>query len=439
MNISVIGLGKLGAVLAALYSNSGHNVIGVDKSEDIVSKINKRESPFNEPKLQELISKSESTLQATTDIDFALENSEATFIIVPTPSNGNGSFNNDFVLDVVRSIGNKISSKNSFHTIILSSTVLPGTCEDLLVRELELLTKKKVGLNFGFVYSPEFIALGSIVLNMTHPDIVLIGASDNQSSEIAKNLLLSVTKNSPDVYRMNLINAELVKIAINTYVTMKISFANMLSDICSRLPTADSDVVNDAVGGDSRIGKKYLRGAVGYGGPCFPRDNAAMTFLFESKGLVADLPKATNATNNRQIDRILELVENKFPNVENIAILGVSYKPETPVIEGSQSILLAEKLVRLGKKITLHDPSAIEEMEKSHFPFFELSSNLEITISRNELLIIMTPWEQYEQISRNLLSGKNIIDCWRVLQKHEIADSNILFPGVYHRLENTKC
>ena len=297
MNISVFGLGKLGAVLAALYSNKGHNVIGVDKNDEIILKINKKISPFDEPNLQELIDNSGESLQATLDANYALDNSDISFVIVPTPSKEDGSFNNEFVLEVLRAIAKKISVKQNFHTIILSSTVLPGTCEEIFLIELEKISNKKAGIDFGFVYSPEFIALGSIVLNMSNPDLILLGATDTKSSQIAEELLKSVTSNSPVVYRMNLINAEVVKIAINTYITTKISFANMLSELCSKLPNADGEVVNDAVGGDSRIGKKYFRGAVGFGGPCFPRDNAALTFLMESKGMPAELPKATNSIN----------------------------------------------------------------------------------------------------------------------------------------------
>ena len=435
MNISVFGLGKLGAVLAALYSNKGHNVIGVDKNDEIILKINKKISPFDEPNLQELIDNSGESLQATLDANYALDNSDISFVIVPTPSKEDGSFNNEFVLEVLRAIAKKISVKQNFHTIILSSTVLPGTCEEIFLIELEKISNKKAGIDFGFVYSPEFIALGSIVLNMSNPDLILLGATDTKSSQIAEELLKSVTSNSPVVYRMNLINAEVVKIAINTYITTKISFANMLSELCSKLPNADGEVVNDAVGGDSRIGKKYFRGAVGFGGPCFPRDNAALTFLMESKGMPAELPKATNSINSHQINRVLQIVESNFSIYEGITILGIAYKPDTPVIEGSQSLLLAEKLLRIGKKVMLHDPLALDPLINFENEYAVFERNLEVAINSSQVLIIMTPWTEYSKLSANLLNGKIIIDCWSTLKNIEHPDSKIISLGKFQESE----
>lgn len=268
MNISVFGLGKLGSVLAAIYANSGHHVTGVDLNTNLVDQINNQLSPFNEPHLSELLQNSKNNLIATSDVSYAIKNSSVSFIIVPTPSNVNGFFVNDFIIGVIKKIGVELKNKNGHHLIIINSTVMPGSCSGPIKNILESSSGKKIGTELGLVYSPEFIALGNIVNNMQNPDLILIGESDKESGDLALELNKSIIKNEPIIHRMNLTNAEIVKISINTFVTTKISYANMISQICDHLPDTDVEVVLNAVGSDSRIGFKYLKAATGYGGPC---------------------------------------------------------------------------------------------------------------------------------------------------------------------------
>ena len=162
---------------------------------------------------------------------------------------------------------------------------------------LERHAGRQVGPSLGLCYNPEFIALGSVVRDMLRPDMILIGESDTTAGDILERLYDAACENRPAVQRMNFVNAELTKLAINTFVTTKISYANMLADICERLAGADVDVVTRAVGSDSRIGARYLKGAIGYGGPCFPRDNVAFSALARSLGAQAQLAETTDAIN----------------------------------------------------------------------------------------------------------------------------------------------
>ena len=429
MKISVFGLGKLGAVLAALHANKGHEVIGVDLNNSFIDAINQGITPHSEPMLQELIINAKANLSATNNAEEAVLKSDASYLIVPTPSDENGIFINDFIISVMNEIGKALRKKDTYHLVVINSTVMPGSCDGEIKSALELSSGRKVGENLGLVYSPEFIALGSVVKDMKFPDLVLIGESDKKAGDIVENIAKSIIESNPEIHRMTMVNAEIVKIAINTFVTTKISFANMLSEICDRLPNADVDVVTSAVGSDTRIGKKYLKGALGYGGPCFPRDNVALTRLAFKLGAASDVPEATDATNKRQVQRIVNLVSNLGLNSKKISVLGMSYKPDTPVIDESQGIMIANQLADLGLAISVNDPQALENAQKVLNSKIQIINNVEAAILDSEVIIITTPWQEYKDINPKIFNNKTIIDCWRIYDQSEIPNCNVIYLG----------
>lgn len=429
MNISVFGLGKLGAVIAALHACNGHKVIGVDINENFVLLINNGKSPHQEPILQELIDGAKGNLSATTDVEKAVLHSDASYLIVPTPSDANGIFTNKFVVSVMNSIGIALRKKSGYHLVVLNSTVMPGSCDGEIRQALENASGRKVGESLGLVYSPEFIALGSVVKDMKFPDLVLIGQSDSKAGDLVEKIAATVIESKPEIHKMTLVNAEIVKIAINTFVTTKISFANMLSEICDYLPNADVDVVTNAVGSDSRVGKKYLKGALGYGGPCFPRDNIALTKLAMQLGAGFDVPEATDAINRRQINRIANLVKAHKLENKAIAVLGMSYKPDTPVVEESQGIMIANLLCQMGSKVLVNDPMALSNAKELLESAIEVVSEIDEVLSKSDVLIITTPWLEYKDLTAVQLRNKIVIDCWRIFDQEALPQSKVIFPG----------
>ena len=417
MRIAVVGLGKLGSVIAAVYAEAGHEVVAVDVNPDPVAKVNQGIAPVPEPGLQELMDRAGSNLTATTDFVTAIEGSEASYLIVPTPSNDQGVFTNEFVMDALGKIGAALRNTNQHHTVVLCSTVMPGSCSGELKQTLETSSGKSVGTDIGFVYSPEFIALGSIVKNMHYPDLILIGESDTRSGDVAVSNALSVVRNSPSVRRMNPVNAEIVKISINTFVTTKISFANMLGEICDRMTGADVDVVTEAVGADSRIGSKYLKAALGYGGPCFPRDNVALTRLAERLNVDAAIPKATDTINDRQLTRIAKIVEDNSPPGATVAVLGLSYKPDTPVCERSQGVGIANALAMAGFHVLAHDPQGNEAAASDLLPQIQLSASPDSAVAEASTVVITTAWPEFASLSREQLGGKFVVDAWGILSE----------------------
>lgn len=417
--ISVIGLGKLGSPIAAGIAHKGFVVIGADVNPETVKKINDGVAPVEETGLQELISANSNRLRATLDVEEAVLESELSLIFVPTPSNSEGGFSTEYLLSACQDIGRAIGRKDSYQLVVLCSTVLPGATRNEILPALETASGKRCGQDFGLCYSPEFIALGSVIDDFLNPDIMLIGESDCRAGDFLEDFYGRVYTNRPIVCRMNFVNAELTKIAINTFVTTKISFANMLADICERMPAGDVDAVTNALGMDSRIGPEYLKGATGYGGPCFPRDNWAMANFIRSVGLSPVLPEATDAVNRLQVQRMVEWVKRRNPQRKRTGILGLSYKPETPVVDESQGLLLAQALVKEGLSVTVYDPQAMDNAEDILGDAVTYAETAENCVRQCGVVVLTTPWPEFKQLSTDhfgeMLPPKAVLDEWRIL------------------------
>jgi UDPglucose 6-dehydrogenase len=437
MKLSIIGLGKLGAPLAAVMAHQGHTVVGVDVNAAFVDAINDGRPPVEEPRLAEFIQANRARLSATQDYEAAILATDVTFIMVPTPSGPDGKFLMRFVLAVAEKIGAALRKKSGWHVVVLSSTVMPGCTGGDLVPALEKHSGKKCGVNFGVCYNPEFIALGSVISDMLKPDMILIGESDGRSGQILEDLYTGVCESNPRINRMNFVNAELTKLSVNTFVTTKISYANMLAEVCETLPGADVDVVTEAIGCDTRIGRKYLRGAMGYGGPCFPRDNVAFSALARTNGVPALLAEATDQVNKRQAPRLAELLRSKLSRGGVAGILGLSYKPSTGVIEESQGVRLAQTLLSDGVRVVVYDPAAMENAKSQLAGNVTFASSAAECIRQADAFAITTSWPEFSKISPTDLKRSDgsvlVLDCWRMLDREAFAavsDYRVIGEGV---------
>jgi len=423
--ISVIGIGKLGLCTAACFSSKGYRVIGVDVNPNTIVAVNEGRSPIYEPGLAELIAKCQGHLSATDDYKYAVENSEVTFIVVPTPSQDDGGFSTKYVEAAVRNIAVILKEKRVFHVVVITSTVLPGVTESVIKPLLEEVSGKRCGVDFGLCYNPEFIALGSVIRDFMNPDMVLIGESDAHSGEILAEIHRTTCDSQPYIARMSICNAELAKIALNAYITMKISFANTLAELCERIPGGNVDLVTRAIGSDTRIGRKYLAGAVSYGGPCFPRDNKAFLSFAQKLGCRARLSQTTDEVNKDQTDRIVNLVKQELGEVTgaNIAILGLTYKPGTDVIEVSASIEIARALLEQGAKVSVYDPAGIDNAKELLSNSVKYASSIDECLQGADLCIVVTPWPEFQELKPEDFITKMkkpaLIDCWRVYDRDE--------------------
>ena len=430
--ISVIGLGKLGAPRAAVFACKGFETIGLDINPRFVEAINDGRAPVEEPRLQEMIDGGRSRLRATKSFEEAVLNSDVSFIIVPTPSGADRLFSNKFVVDAVEQIGAALRFKTQYHVVVVTSTVMPGATNGEIRAALELAAGREVGSDLGLCYNPEFIALGSVVRDMLCPDIILIGELDKKAGDVVEAICRGSTDTTPEFHRMNLVNAELTKISINTYVTTKISYANMVADMCDHLPGADAEVVTRAVGGDSRIGRKYLKGAIGYGGPCFPRDNKAFAALGRKLGVATELAEATDKINEHQLARLTGAVEALAQRGSTITLLGMSYKPDTAVIEESQGVMLAWILAKQGYKVIISDPLATQAAAAVIGTGAEAMSDAAAAVRQADLVVVMTPWPEFKTIPseafRRAPGVVTVIDPWRLLDAGS-SGANIFHLG----------
>jgi UDPglucose 6-dehydrogenase len=433
--INVVGLGKLGAPLAAVLASRGFSVIGLDVNRTLVDALNAGKMPIIEPQMNELIAANRDRLAATMDPAEAVQQSDASFVIVPTPSDQTGFFSNRFVLQAIDTLGRALRHKKGYHMVVITSTVMPGSTGGEIRAALEKASGRAVGPELGLCYNPEFIALGSVVRDMLYPDSILIGEGDAKAGDMLQTIYLQMCERKPPVQRMNWISAEVTKIALNTYVTTKISYANMLADLCDRLPGADVDLVTRALGADSRIGSKYLKGAMGYGGPCFPRDNVAFAALARKLGARADVAEATDRINNYQVDRLANLVAKFARTGTRIALLGLSYKPQTPVVEESHSVKLAARLADAGYVVTVHDPLAQDAALAVLGDKVVGASSIEQAVREADLLIVGTGWPDYRTIDPAWARRDNgrrltILDLWRTLPAETIEPvADLLYVG----------
>ncbi len=427
MRISVIGLGKLGAPLAALLACKGFEVTGVDIDERIVAAVNDGRAPVEEPRLQEMMDGAEGRLSATTDTLRAVSESEVTFILVPTPGLAGDGFSLDRVLEVAEAIGDALTRKDDYHLVVLSSTVMPGATENMLLPKLEARSGKVCGRDFGLCYNPEFVALGRVINGLLQPDFVLIGESDERSGATLADVYRRMCPNGPPVARMSFVNAELAKLSVNTFITMRISYANMLAQICEKLPGADVDVVTAAVGLDHRIGNKYLRGAVGYGGPCFPHDNAAFRHLARSVGVDPSVPEAANTMNRLHLEHLGDLTRAHLPVGGTVGVLGLSYKADTPVVEGSPGIELIQRLTGQGVAVIAYDPQGVPNARAVLRESVAYAADAAECASRADVLVIVMPWEEFRALTPAQLKPgafPTVIDCWRVLPREDFEKAS---------------
>jgi UDPglucose 6-dehydrogenase len=412
MNLAVIGLGKLGLPLAALLATSGNKVKAFDALDSVRASIRQRKVETNEPGLIDLLNNDSIQLEIVDSIAESVNGVEAVFIIVPTPSLPSGHFTNEYVLDAINKIGQAIAPSQKI-VIDVVSTVMPGSCDGSIKSALEKSSGRKVGEELGLCYNPEFIALGSVIHDMEKPDMHLIGQSSEWAGEVIENALKSIVKVQVPSRRMNLKEAELVKIAVNNYVTMKISYANMLMQGSTLLGGIDIDVVTDAIGLDSRIGRKYLKAAAAYGGPCFPRDTRALSALFSDLGLPDSLSQATQVVNESHSEFISDQISTQISEGMTVGIAGLSYKTGTNVTEESPGLALASALSNRSFRVVVWDDEGALPTSDSTNSYLVCHS-AEDLISKSDFVVITRPLNNPSTFASQIKdSNKPFIDLWR--------------------------
>lgn len=402
--ITVVGLGKLGLPLALILAEKGFAVTGFDTDPALRGELVARRTRLHEPGVAELLATRRLTIADT--VAEAVAGSAISFVIVPTPSDAAGRFSSAQVVEVVRAIGSAVAGQGRPHLVVVVSTLMPGAMAGAV---RPALREAAGGAEVELCYCPEFVALGTVLRDMRRPDLVLIGEDHAEAGDALVTVLSKIWETSPAVVRMNCVNAELAKLTVNTMITARISAANQIAELCEALPGADAAVVLGAAGHDRRIGPACLRPATAFGGPCFPRDNAALIALGQEVGISADLALATQAINARQSERVVARLRELCPE-GTVAVLGLAYKPGTDVADASAGLAMANSLVEHGYRVIAYDPLCAAPAALS--PQVELAANVRDCLAPADGAIVALPCEAFTGLPADSFAGKTVIDCW---------------------------
>ncbi|NFO04363.1 UDP-glucose/GDP-mannose dehydrogenase family protein [Clostridium botulinum] len=434
-NISVIGTGYVGLVSGACLSEFGMNVICMDKDADKIEKLRKGEIPIYEPGLYEIVKKNVDAgrLKFTTDFKYSVENSQVIFIAVGTPPLEDGSADLQYVLSASEEIAEYI---NDYKIIVDKSTVPVGTGKKVKRKIAEVLNKRGVEYEFDIVSNPEFLREGAAVKDFTHPDRVVIGVESKKAEEIMKQIYKVLYLISVPFVVTNLETAEMIKYASNAFLATKISFINEMANICEHIG-ADVHHVAKAMGLDGRIGLKFLHPGPGYGGSCFPKDTQALARIAKQFGSKSEIIETVIRVNENQKERMVEKIKVKLENIENkrVALLGLSFKPETDDLRESPALYIAKRLIEEGVEVNVYDPIAMENC-KNLYP------NLEINYYKNEyetcegvhLVVLATEWNQFRSLNLSRIiknmSKSIFIDLRNVYDPEQMKELGFEYEGV---------
>jgi len=414
MNISIIGTGYVGLVSGACFASLGHHVICVDIDEDKVNKINNGKAPIFEKDLEKILKQYKKNITATTSYQQAIQNSEVTFICVGTPSKENGEIDLTFVKSAAIKVAEQIKQKQSFHTIIIKSTVIPGTTLNEILPLIEKYSEKKGGKDFGLGMNPEFLREGVAIQDFLKPDRIVNGYYDEKTKHILRKVYDSFTC---PIVETSLSAAEMIKYASNCFLATKISYINEIGNMCKKLHIDTYDVA-EGMGLDSRIGKPFLYAGIGWGGSCFPKDTLALKNWAKKHHINADIINSTITVNDNQPYILVRLLQQHIPDLTNkiIGILGLAFKPDTDDIRDSRTIPIVKTLLEKGAQIKAYDPEAMNHF-KQLFPDVTYCLEAQETLE-SDAVLITTIWDEFTQLD---FTDKLVIDGRRLKNAQNTA------------------
>jgi UDPglucose 6-dehydrogenase len=430
--ISFFGLGYVGLTTATCLASRGFKVICYDVDEAKVDAVNSGRAPFFEPKLDELLGRAveEGYLKAVKDPKTAVLNSEVTFITVGTPSRDDGGIDLTYVKSASRMIGEALRLKSEWHLIVVKSTVLPTTTENVVGRIIEETSGRKCGEGFGLCMNPEFLREGNAVEDTFKPDRIIIGEVDKRSGDFLEEIYREFYGDDlPPIIRTSPVNAELIKYANNSFLAMKVSFINMIANLCQKIPGADVEVIARGIGLDKRIGPLFLKAGAGWGGSCFRKDLEALLDYAIKNCVELPLVEATLKVNKIQPYRVVELARELIGGFRGrrISVLGLAFKPGTDDVRDAVSIRIVRRLLEEGAKVVVYDPKAMNNAKKIFGGDVEYAGSVEECLKDSECAIIVTEWDEFRKLRPE--------DFIRFMRNPAVVDGRRMYdPEVYSRM-----
>jgi UDPglucose 6-dehydrogenase len=419
MKISIIGTGYVGAVTGTCLAELGHQIIFVGRDSKKLSLITSGKSPIYEPGLDHLMEKNLPRITTTIDLPDAVQKTELAFICVGTPSNNDGSINLDQIKEVSHTIGKSLDSDDRYHTIIVKSTVLPGTAETVVIPILEKESGKKAFKDFGVASNPEFLKEGTAIEDFFHTDRVVIGVNDLKTKEVLERLYQPL--NTP-IFTTTIRTSEMIKYTSNSFLATKISFSNEIGNLCKKMGI-DSYEVFKGVGLDARINPHFFRSGIGFGGSCFPKDVKALIAHAHTLGIEPQILTAVMGTNEDQPAKMVDLLKRHMDLAgKTIGVLGLAFKPDSDDIRESRAVPIIQALLKEKARIIAFDPVATDNF-RHLFPDISYAKTAKEVLDADAVLIV-TEWKEFEDLDYR---NKTVIDGRRISRARKEA---AIYEGV---------
>ncbi|HQB75175.1 MAG TPA: UDP-glucose/GDP-mannose dehydrogenase family protein [Bacteroidales bacterium] len=435
MKIAIIGTGYVGLVTGACLADVGFDVVCVDVDHDKIEQLKKGISPIYEPGLEEILTRTiqREKLKFSTDIVSVLPEVDVLFSAVGTPPGADGSADLQYVLTVAETIGKHM---NRYLLVITKSTVPVGTAQLVKKTIQKELDQRGVDVDFDIASNPEFLKEGNAIQDFMRPDRIVVGVENERARSYFEKIYKPFVLNGHPVIFTDIASAEMIKYAANAMLATRISFMNEMANLCE-LVGADISMVREGIGSDSRIGKKFLYAGIGYGGSCFPKDVKAIIQTADQHGYSLELVKAVEKINDRQklvlFNKLYRYYDGDLKG-KKVAMLGLSFKPNTDDLREAPSLVLIEELLKHGAQVQVYDPIAMPKAKLQLGDRVSYMNSIEETIRDSEALLLVTEWAQFRTLSPNtltqlmkhplLLDGRNIYD------PEEMKNGGVIYFGI---------
>jgi GDP-mannose 6-dehydrogenase len=425
LKISIFGLGYVGTVSAGCLAQNGHQVIGVDPVRTKIDLINSGRSPIIEAEIGEIIAEAvrSGRLRATDDQDEAINQTELSFVCVGTPSQANGNLDLTYIRRVCELIGKVLKNKNARHTVVIRSTILPGTMRDIVIPTLEEYSGKKAGTDFGVCNNPEFLREGSAVMDFNSPPKTVIGEFDRSSGELLATLYAKL--DAPFI-RTDLETAEMVKYVDNSWHALKIGFANEIGNLCKSF-SIDAHAVMNIFCQDKKlnISPAYLMPGFAFGGSCLPKDLRALAYKAKTNDLQLPIMSAILPSNELQVSKGLRLITEK--GHRRIGVLGFSFKSGTDDLRESPMIEVIERLIGKGYDLRIFDRNvslaslvgANRDFILNRIPHISrlMVNGIDAVLEHAQTIVIGNKDSEFEGVLGRLHEGQNLVDFVRITNR----------------------
>ena len=434
MNIAIVGTGYVGLVTGTCFAEMGSHVICVDVDTQKIQKLQSGIMPIYEPGLEELVKRNVEfgRLSFTTDLTEVLDDVEVVFSAVGTPPDEDGSADLQYVLAVARQFGRNI---NKYTILVTKSTVPVGTARKVKAAIQEELDRRGVSVPFDVASNPEFLKEGAAIKDFMSPDRVVVGTESDKAREVMTRLYKPFLINNFRVIFMDIPSAEMTKYAANAMLATRISFMNDIANLCERVG-ANVDSVRKGIGTDTRIGTKFLYAGCGYGGSCFPKDVKALLHTGLDNGYHMEVIEAVERVNERQksivYDKMLSAVGSL--SGKTVAIIGLSFKPETDDMREAPALVVIDRLLKDGATVRVFDPIAMDECRRRIGDSVTYCKNLYDAADGADVFALLTEWRQFRMPSWNVIkkvmNGNVVVDGRNIYDRQELEELGFVYSRI---------